>query len=181
MTLSGLTKVVVVLSAVAVWLLPTPVSASLWIVLDRTSGPGGTVVHGRTLGSGSVTLATSRSLPLFLVKHDLASQIDDPIDERLIRLGELVVDSSGDGTTSFTIPDVTPGQYDVFVHCEPCAPSSAGATMLFVADLKVSLTPPPTDTVDVSTFGAWPPFTFVVTVATLLLFRRVQETRMRRA
>src|SRR5687768_1143826 len=146
MTLSRSTKVVVVLSALAVWLSPTPALAAFWIVLDRTSGPTGAVVHGRTLGSGSVTLAPSRSLPMYLVKQDLTAQIDDPDDERLIRLGELVVDANGDGTTTFAIPDVAPGRYDVLVHCEPCAPSSAGATMLYGADLEVSMTPPVTDT-----------------------------------
>jgi len=175
MTPWGRTKVAVVLSAVAVWLSAAPVSASFWIVLDRTSGPSGTVVHGRTLGSGSVTLATSRSLPLFLVDQSLASQIDQPTDERLIRLGELVVDADGDGTTTFTVPDVSPGHYDVLVHCEPCAPSSAGATMLFGADLEVSLTPPATDTVPVSTLGGWPLVALVFTVASLVLLRRVPK------
>jgi len=175
MTLSGPTKVLVVLSAVAVWLSPALVSAAFWIVLDRTSGPIGTVVHGRTPGSGSVTLAPSRSLPMFLIQHDLASQIDDPTDERLIRLGELVVDADGDGTTTFTIPDVAPGDYDVLVHCEPCAPSSAGATMLYGADLKVSVTPPATDTVPVSTFGAWPLVAVVIAGSTWVVLRRVPK------
>ncbi len=173
MTRSGRTMVLVVLFAVAVFLSPTPVSAAFWIVLDRTSGPSGTVVHGRTLGSGSVTLAPSRSLPLFLVEDGLASQIDDPTDGRLIRLGDLVVDANGDGTTTFTIPAVAAGQYDVLVHCEPCAPSSAGATMLHGADLEVSLAPPATDTVPASTFGAWVLLALVVVAATLLLLRRV--------
>jgi len=175
MTPWGRWKVVVALSAVAVWLSPSPVSASFWIVLDRTTGPSGTVVHGRTLGSGSVTLAPSRSLPLFLVDQDLASQIDDPTDERLVRLGELVVDANGDGTTTFTIPDVAPGHYDVLVHCEPCAPSSAGATMLFGADLEVSLTPPATDTVPVSTFGVWLLVALVVVVAIFVVLGSVPK------
>ncbi len=113
MTRSGRAKTVVVLFAVAVFLSPTPVSAAFWIVLDRTSGPSGAVVHGRTLGSGSVTLAPSRSLPPFLVEQGLATQIDDPSDRRLVRLGDLVVDANGHGTTTFTIPAVAPGHYDV--------------------------------------------------------------------
>jgi hypothetical protein len=181
MTLSGSTKVLVVLSAVAVWLSPASVSAAFWIVLDRTSGPSGTVVHGRTLGSGSVTLAPSRSLPIFLIKQDLASQIDDPADERLIRLGELVVDANGDGTTTFRIPNVAPDEYDVLVHCEPCAPSSAGATMLYGADLEVSVTPPATDTGPATTYGAWPPLLVLVTIATLVLFLLVHRIRLTRA
>lgn len=175
MTLSGPTKGLVVLSAVAVWLSPAPVSAAFWIVLDRPSGPSGAVVHGRTLGSGSVILAPSRSLPIFLVEQDLAPQIDDPADEGLVRLGELVVDANGDGTTTFTIPDVAPGHYDVLVHCQPCAPSSAGGTMLFGADLEVSLTPPATDTVPASTFGVWPLVAVVVAVSTLVATRRATK------
>lgn len=181
MTLSSRTKVLVLLSALALWLWPAPVSAAFWIVLDRTSGPSGAVVNGRTLGSGSVTLAPSRSLPMFLVKQDLASQVDDPADERLIRLGELVVDANGDGTTTFTIPNVVPGEYDVLVHCEPCAPSSAGRTMLFGADLDVSVTTPATDTGPVATYVAWPPVLFLVTVATLVLFLHVHRIRLSRA
>lgn len=174
MTMSGRAKVLVVLFALAVWISPTPVSAAFWIVLDRTSGPSGTVVHGRTLGSGSVTLAPSRSLPLFLAAQHVASQIDDPTDEDLVRLGELVVDADGDGTTTFTIPDVAPGDYDVLVHCEPCAPSSAGATMHYGADLEVSLTPPATDTERVPTSGAWLLVAVVVGLATLVVVSRVR-------
>lgn len=173
MTRSGRATTAVLLFAVAVFLSPTPVSAAFWIVLDRTSGPSGTVVHGRTLGSGSVTLAPSRSLPLFLVEQGLAPQVAGPSDRRLIRLGALVVDAAGDGTTTFTIPAVAPGHYDILVHCEPCAPSSAGATMLHGADLEVTLAPPAPDTVPASTLGAWLLLALVVVVATLLLLRRV--------
>ena len=175
MTLSGRAKVVVVLSAVAVWLAPATVSAAFWIVLDRTSGPSGAVVHGRTLGSGSVTLAPSQSLPIFLVREELASQIDDPADEGLVRLGELVVDADGDGTTTFTIPKVAPGHYDILVHCEPCAPSSAGATMLFGADLQVSIAPPATDTDLEPDSGVWPLLAGVFAVSTLLAIRHVRK------
>ena len=181
MTLPGRRKAIVVLGVVLVLLSPAAVSAAFWIVLDRTSGPSGAIVHGRTLGSGSVTVAPSRSLPMFLVKQDLASQIDDPADERLIRLGELVVDANGDGTTTFAIPNVVPGEYNVLVHCEPCAPSSAGHTMLIGADLEVSVAPPATDTGPVATYGAWAPFLVLVTVATLVLFLRVHRVRLTRA
>ena len=175
MTLSGRTTVLVVLSALAVWLSPTPVSAAFWIVLDPTSGPSGTVVHGRTLGSGSVTLATSRSLPLFMVDQGLASVIDQPSDERLIRLGELVVDAEGDGTTTFTIPDVAPGQYDVLVHCEPCAPSSAGATILYGADLEVSLSPWANDSGPVTIDLVWPLVALIVVAAALFAWRLISK------
>ena len=188
MTLWGRTKVVIVLSALAVWLAPATVSAAFWIVLDRTSGPSGAVVHGRTLGSGSVTLAASRSLPMFLVHGALASQITDPADDRLIRLGDLVVDADGDGTTTFTIPAVAPGNYAVLVHCEPCAPSSAGAEMLLGAELEVSLTSPATDTidsatgtVDAATFEARLLYALVVAVASLFVSRRVDRRRFNRA
>jgi len=181
MTLPGRRKAIVVLAVVLVFLSPAAVSAAFWIVLDRTSGPSGAIVHGRTLGSGSVTVAPSRSLPMFLVEQDLASQIDDPADERLIRLGELVVDADGDGTTTFTIPNVVPGEYDVLVHCEPCVPSSAGATMLYGADLEVIMTPPATDTDPQARHGEWPPRLFLVTVAILVLFLRVHRVRLTRA
>jgi hypothetical protein len=171
MTLSGRTKLLVVLFAVAPWLTPAPVSAAFWIVLDRTSGPSGTVVHGRTLGSGSVTLTPSQSLPMFLIEQDLASPIDDSSDQGLIRLGELVVHANGDGTTTFTIPDVDPGRYDVLVHCEPCALSSAGATMLFGAELEVELTPPGTDSELVTTSGVWLLLPLAFAVATLVVLR----------
>jgi hypothetical protein len=121
-------------------------SASFFLELSPSSGSPGTAVEGRTIGSGSVTAAANQPLPLFLVSPSAAGQVSAPADPRLIPLGELAVDADGNGATTFAIPDVAPGTYAVLVHCEACAPSSAGRELLVVGDLLVAIAMPSTDT-----------------------------------
>ncbi len=120
-------------------------TASLVLALTPSSGPSGTMVRGATIGSGAVLLARNERLPLFLIPDAAANDVHDSSDRRLISVGELVVNDAGDGTASFAIPDVSPDAYTVMVYCEPCAPSSAGRTMLSVGELRVTPTLPGTD------------------------------------
>lgn len=119
-------------------------TASLYLALTPSGGPSGIVVRGETIGSGAGPLARNKRLPLYLIPNAAANDVHDSSDNRLIRVGELVVNDVGDGSTSFTIPAVSPGPYAVMVYCEPCAPASAGSTMLLVGELRVAPTVPST-------------------------------------
>jgi hypothetical protein len=69
-----------------------------------------------------------------------------PDDPHLVQIGELVVDASGNGRISFHVPVVKPGNYVLMVFCPSCAATSAGRSMLAVAEFRVTPAPPSTDT-----------------------------------
>jgi hypothetical protein len=103
-------------------------SAALFFTFSRTSASPGQPVTVRTAGDGALALIPSDSPPLrvFLVRDDDIDAIASPDDARLISLGELNVDSDGNGTLTFDVPDVPAGSYRTLVHCVGCAPHSAG-------------------------------------------------------
>lgn len=72
---------------------------------------------------------------------------------------------TGSGRISFVVPKLEPGDYVLMVFCPSCAPTSAGTTMLEVADFTVTPSPPTTDTLP-----STPPSSFAVVglVAALL-------------
>lgn len=130
------------------------------------------MVRRETVGKGAVLLARNKRLPLFLIPDAAANDVHDSSDRRLIGVGELIVNDAGDGTASFTIPAVSPGPYAVMVYCEPCAPSSAGRTMLSVGELRVSASAPSTDA-ETSWRGILAGLLLaVVAAATLVLVKR---------
>lgn len=144
------------LAAALVSLLATvPVAAALYLILDPLSGPPGTEVTGRTGGEGAVATQVD-PLPAYLVPAAAADAVTTPDDPRLVRIGELVVDASGNGRISFRVPHVEPGDYVVMVFCPGCAPFSAGRTMAPMADFYVTPPPPATDTTPVPPKG-WQP------------------------
>lgn len=51
-------------------------------------------------------------------------------DDRLVLLGRLRIDESGNGFLRFVVPDVPPGDYTTLTHCGPCAASSGGRKLL---------------------------------------------------
>jgi len=65
-------------------------------------------------------------------------------DARLARVGQLVVDASGNGTITFVVPSLPPGPYALMVYCSSCAQYSAGRAMLPVANFTI--TPGPSNT-----------------------------------
>jgi hypothetical protein len=103
--------------------------ASLFLDLDRTSGRPGTVVHVRTAGQDACQSCPHR-LQLYFAEVAVSSVVSSPDDPRLVRVGELIVDGRGNGRGQFTVPDVPDGRYEVLTYCVPCAPLSAGRTML---------------------------------------------------
>lgn len=119
--------------------------AALVLLLDRDSGPPGTRVTGQTGGGGALATHVD-PLSTYLVSQAVADQVMSPNDPHLIKIGRLVIDAAGNGRIAFVVPQVDPGSYVVMIHCPSCALTSAGRTMLPVADFKVTASPPATDT-----------------------------------
>lgn len=115
-------------------------TASLFVVLDRSSGPPGTRISGQTAGLGAF-LGPLDPLRTFLIRAAEAEDITEPMDPRLVEVGRLIVDASGNGRLTFVVPDVAPGAYVVMAHCPSCAPTSAGRTMAPLADFRVTALP----------------------------------------
>lgn len=114
----------------------TAARASLWIEFDPPRAPSGGSVEGRTLGNGALRGVGERNLPIFF----FAARVKGPRslhDERLVPIGDLSVDDSGNGVISFRVPELRTGKYHVIVHCRPCAASSAGRELLPVGEFKV--------------------------------------------
>jgi hypothetical protein len=121
------------------------VSASLFVILEPLAGPPGTDVSGQT-GGERAFMSQLEPLPTYLVAAGAADAVASPEDPHLVQIGELVVDASGDGRISFQVPVVEPGNYVVMVFCPSCAATSAGRSMLAVAEFRVTPAPPSTDT-----------------------------------
>ena len=126
----------------------SPADAALFLELDPAAGPPGVVVVGRTRGTGSLA-GSADPLPAYLARSDEAGTVTDPENPRLVAIGAVVVDDAGNGRLTFEVPAVAPGSYTILVHCEECAPTSAGRTMLPVAEFRVESAVPATDTVAV--------------------------------
>jgi len=104
-------------------------SAALFLVFDRASGHPGTVVHVHTAGNGACASCPPR-MSLYFVAAAVSDAIKAPSDPRLVSVGHLTVDASGSGSAVFRVPDVPNGRYIIMTYCKPCAPYSAGRTML---------------------------------------------------
>ena len=123
-------------ATVAVGLTVVPAEASLFLIFDRTSGSPGTVVNAHTGGNGAFTVNLPGLLPMFLVPARLVDRITSEADPALVPLGSLTVDGEGNGSTTFTVPDVPAGRYRVMIHCEACAQFSDGRTMLIAGPFE---------------------------------------------
>ena len=131
------------------WVVLLPALASLAIELEPASGPPGSEVVGRTIGSGAFprTLA-ERRFSLSVLDADTSIEGAEP--EAFIPIGNLRVTPEGDGVTEFVIPEIPVGSYTLTIRCAPCAPFSAGRRLLPVGELFVEepaivdedLTPP---------------------------------------
>jgi hypothetical protein len=104
-------------------------NAALFLIFDRASGRPRTVVHVHTGGNGACASCPPR-MPLYFATAAVSDAIEAPDDPRLIPVGHLTVDGRGNGSAVFTVPDVPNGRYVVMTYCKPCAPYSAGRTML---------------------------------------------------
>ena len=127
-----------VIGGISLLLLLVPVvSASLFLVLTKTSGPADTVVQGRTGGNGAFAKPVS-PLPSYFVDQAASDSVTTADDARLVMVGLLAVDASGNGTITFVVPSVPPGPYALMVYCPSCAQYAAGRVMLPVADFTIT-------------------------------------------
>lgn len=117
---------------------PTIDAALFFEFKPSRAAPGG-LVTGRSVGNGSMSAAAGMRLPIALV-------LVGDSEGALFEIGAVVVDSLGDGRTSFVVPRVDVGQYEVWIHCEPCRPTSAGRADLPIGTLTVIPGTPATDT-----------------------------------
>lgn len=115
--------------------------AALWLELTPSTAPRGAIVHAKTLGKRALATKRALSLPTFLVDSEV-KRIQDPDDARLVRIGDLRVNESGDGSLTFRVPDLPPGAYTVMVHCQVCAPFSAGREILPAGEFVIEPGPP---------------------------------------
>lgn len=113
-------------------------SAALALTFSTTRAPPGEIVTVRTGGSGALAGIRPGGSPLrvFLIRAGEVNPnspdigLTSPGDSRLIRLGDLTVDTEGNGTLRFTVPSVPGGNYTTVIHCIPCAPFSGGRELL---------------------------------------------------
>jgi hypothetical protein len=118
------------MAAVAVWLLHADSAlAALFLIFDRTSGSPGAVVRVQTGGNGGCTHCPS-PMQAYWLAASVSSEVTDPRDSRLIAAGQLEVDAAGNAKGTITVPNVPNGPYVVMVYCPPCAPHSAGRSLL---------------------------------------------------
>ena len=151
--------------------LPASVSAALWFEFSPSRAAPGAVIIGRSIGTGSMPLAAGMRLPLFLVAegHDISSGV---------KVGEVEVDSNGDGRTTFVVPPVAAGPYEVWIRCEPCRSTSPGRADAPIGVVTVIPAPAATDTNEdlrSRPTGSLPELVVLSVVAilgSLLLYRR---------
>jgi hypothetical protein len=122
-------RIVLAFSAAIVIATAGIAGASLFLIFDRASGTPGMVVHVTTGGKGACTVCPRR-MPLFFAYASIADGITARDDSRLVPVGELIVDEDGNGSGMLTVPDVPTGRYVAMTFCEPCAPDSAGRSLL---------------------------------------------------
>lgn len=126
-------------------LVAAPVTAALFVILEPDHGPPGTEVTGRTPSSGAFA-GLSEPMPTYLVTRAAVDAVTNPDDAALIEIGDLIVGADGNGRMSFVVPQVDPGDYVVMAFCAACAPTSAGRTMLPIAEFQVTSSAPNTET-----------------------------------
>lgn len=94
--------------------------ASLWLEMAPTEAAPGTEVVGQTIGEGAAPDAAGQNIPAFLVPS--GSDVGGPADDLAEPIGAVEVDENGTGTLRFAVPNVAPGNYDVYVDCHQCSP-----------------------------------------------------------
>ena len=127
----------ITLAIVAALITAGSVNAALFLVLAPESGPSGTEVAGRTGGEGAFASSVVGPLQTYFVDQADADGVSSPDDPALVDIGQLMIDTNGNGSIRFVVPDLAPGGYVVMVHCPQCAEFNAGRIMLGVASFDV--------------------------------------------
>jgi len=146
------------------------VRAALFLEFQPGDGAPGSRVMARTSGSGATLVAGGSSLPMWFVPsgHEFPGSDAIPV-------GTVEIDKAGNGHTTFSVPEARPGVFDVYLHCEPCAPFSGGRTDIWVGEFVILVAPPPTDATPASRNAPWPAalaIVFLVATAVVMRFGR---------
>lgn len=75
-------------------------------------------------------LTTSWALYL-AAEHE---EIDGPEDSEPTRVGKLEIDQAGHGRPTFTVPDINPGTYVAYLHCQDCSFDAQGLSFAAAGD-----------------------------------------------
>jgi len=165
----------ITLAIVAALITAGSVHAALFLVLAPESGPSGTEVTGRTGGEGAFASSVVGPLQTYFVDQADADGVSSPDDPALVDIGQLMIDTSGNGSIRFVVPDLAPGGYEVVVHCPQCAEFNAGRIMLGVASFDVTRKPPDTALLDRLPAAVW-----LTAFGGLLLFGAIAFAMRRR-
>jgi hypothetical protein len=151
------------------------VNAALFLILAPESGPSGTEVVGRTGGEGAFASSVVGPLQTYFVDEADADGVISPDDPALVDIGQLMIDTSGNGSIRFVVPNLAPGGYVIMVHCPRCTEFNAGRVMLGVASFDV--TPNASDTAMLDRF---PAAVLLTAFGALLLFGAITFAMSRR-
>jgi selenocysteine lyase/cysteine desulfurase len=132
--------------ALAIVTTAPPAQAALWLELRPAAASPGEVVHGRTGGQAAMAGSPGVRLPLVLVKAERAGRLPPKVSSSaalrmlpgVVPVGTLEVDRRGDGTITFTVPNVPPGRYATVLWCPGCARYSFGANVVHTGVLTVT-------------------------------------------
>lgn len=105
--------------------------ASLWVEFEPPEAAANTGVLAATIGQDSATGALAGLTPTSVVVLYLApegAEVESPQDPTVSRIGQLEIDSDGHGELAFTVPEIDPGNYTAYLHCEDCSFDAEGLT-----------------------------------------------------
>ena len=157
-------------------LLTTMASASLFLVLTESRGPAGIVVRGHTGGNGAFAQQVS-PLPTSFVNRTTADSVVSPDDVRLIGVGQLVVDASGNGTITFVVPSLPPGPYALMAYCPSCAQYSVPRGRVMARVAEFTITPGSPDTAIHQPASGWGTLLTVAGLMVLIACASVARVR----
>lgn len=134
--------------------LPCPAAASLYFAFDPASAPPGEPIVAHTIGDGAFGIKIrSTRLPAYLLPRGTKLEGQDLGRAPSVSIGDIIVDSRGDGSISFVVPDLAAGEYQLVVHCEPCRQFGFTPTAdLTAGSFSVSANPPNTAAAAASTW-----------------------------
>ena len=126
-------------AACAALALPANASAALFFLFDRAEAAPNERVAVRTGNTPRDFVLSRRVEPfqrpvrVYLVRQDVAGQVDSRFDRRLQFVGSIVPDANGRGLARFSVPPLDAGTYTLAYSCPACAAYSRGRTF-FVQD-----------------------------------------------
>lgn len=113
----------------AVMLTAVAATASLWVDFEPSEASPGAEVTAATIGQESETGALANLGPddvVVLYLGEEQDEIDGPASPEAIRVGQLEIDQAGHGRLTFTVPDIGPGSYVAYMHCQDCSFDAEG-------------------------------------------------------